>query len=100
RIFADLNLHFRPGERVGLVGHSGGGKSTLFALLQRFYDPQSGRILLDGQDIPRVTQASLRDAIGVVPQDISLFHRSVMENIRYGRAQTSDPTAPPKGLTA
>jgi ATP-binding cassette, subfamily B, bacterial len=90
QIFEDLNLSFVPGERVGLVGHSGGGKSTLFALLQRFYDAQDGRILIDGQDIARVTQESLREAIGVVPQDISLFHRSVMENIRYGRPDASD----------
>ena len=90
QIFEDFNLSFRPGERVGLVGHSGGGKSTLFALLQRFYDVQDGRILIDGQDIARVTQESLREAIGVVPQDISLFHRSVMENIRYGRPDATD----------
>jgi ATP-binding cassette subfamily B protein len=90
RIFQELNLSFRPGERVGLVGHSGGGKSTLFALLQRFYDVQNGRILIDGQDVARVTQESLREAIGVVPQDISMFHRSVMENIRYGRPEATD----------
>jgi ATP-binding cassette subfamily B protein len=90
QIFENLNLSFKPGERVGLVGHSGGGKSTLFALLQRFYDVQDGRILIDGQDVARVTQESLREAIGVVPQDISLFHRSVMENIRYGRPDASD----------
>ena len=90
RIFEELNLSFMPGERVGLVGPSGAGKSTVFALLQRFYDVQAGRILIDGQDVSRVTQASLRDAIGVVPQDISLFHRSVMENIRYGRPDASD----------
>ena len=90
QIFEDLNLSFTPGERVGLVGRSGGGKSTLFALLQRFYDVQDGRILMDGQDIARVTQDSLREAIGVVPQDISLFHRSVMENIRYGKPDASD----------
>jgi ATP-binding cassette subfamily B protein len=90
QIFEDLNLSFTPGERVGLVGRSGGGKSTLFALLQRFYDVQDGRILIDGQDIARVTQESLREAIGVVPQDISLFHRSVMENIRYGKPDASD----------
>jgi len=90
QIFEDFSLGFRPGERVGLVGHSGGGKSTLFALLQRFYDPQFGRILIDGQDIARVTQESLRESIGVVPQDISMFHRSVMENIRYGRPDASD----------
>jgi ATP-binding cassette subfamily B protein len=89
-IFEDFSLSFMPGERVGLVGHSGGGKSTLFALLQRFYDVQNGRILIDGQDIARVTQDSLREAIGVVPQDISLFHRSVMENIRYGRPDATD----------
>ena len=90
QIFEDLNLSFMPGERVGLVGPSGAGKSTVFALLQRFYDVQVGRVLIDGQDITRVTQESLRDAIGVVPQDISLFHRSVMENIRYGRPDASD----------
>ncbi len=89
QIFRDFTLSFRPGERVGLVGHSGGGKSTLFALLQRFYDVQAGHILIDGQDITRVTQESLREAIGVVPQDISMFHRSVMENIRYGRPDAS-----------
>jgi ATP-binding cassette, subfamily B, bacterial len=90
KIFEDFSLSFMPGERVGLVGPSGGGKSTLFALLQRFYDVQSGCILIDGQDIARVTQESLRESIGVVPQDISLFHRSVMENIRYGRPDASD----------
>ena len=90
KIFEDFNLSFKPGERVGLVGHSGGGKSTLFALLQRFYDLQDGRIIIDGQDIARVTQESLREAIGVVPQDISLFHRTVMENIRYGRPHATD----------
>jgi ATP-binding cassette subfamily B protein len=90
QILQGLSLSFRPGERVGLVGHSGGGKSTLFALLQRFYDVQSGRILIDGQNIARVTQESLREAIGVVPQDISMFHRSVMENIRYGRPEATD----------
>jgi ATP-binding cassette, subfamily B, bacterial len=90
QIFGNFSLSFRPGERVGLVGRSGGGKSTLFALLQRFYDVQSGRILIDGQDVALVTQDSLREAIGVVPQDISMFHRSVMENIRYGRPDATD----------
>ncbi|MGC1445553.1 MAG: ABC transporter ATP-binding protein, partial [Xanthobacteraceae bacterium] len=90
QILKDFNLSFMPGERVGLVGRSGGGKSTLFALLQRFYDVQSGRIFVDGQDISLVTQESLREAIGVVPQDISMFHRSVMENIRYGRPDATD----------
>ncbi|MBN8936772.1 MAG: ABC transporter ATP-binding protein [Rhizobiales bacterium] len=89
-IFDGLSLELEPGQRVGLVGQSGGGKSTLFALLQRQYDLQGGRILIDGQDISRVTQRSLREAIAVVPQDIMLFHRSVMENIRYGRPDASD----------
>jgi ATP-binding cassette subfamily B protein len=89
-IFADLAFHIGSGQRVGLVGASGGGKSTLFALVQRFYDIQSGRVLIDGQDITHVTQQSLREAIGVVPQDISLFHRSLIENIRYARPEASD----------
>jgi ATP-binding cassette subfamily B protein len=89
-VFKHLNLRLSPGERVGLVGHSGGGKSTLFALLQRFYDLQGGRVLIDGQDISRVTQESLRAAIAVVPQDVSMFQRSVMENIRYGRPEAGD----------
>ena len=93
RVFERLNLRLEPGQRVGLVGQSGGGKSTLFALLQRFYDLENGRILIDGQDIARVTQESLRDAIAVVPQDISLFHRSVIENIRYGRPDATDQEA-------
>jgi ATP-binding cassette subfamily B protein len=90
RVFERLNLKLEPGQRVGLVGQSGGGKSTLFSLLQRLYDLQDGRILIDGQDISKVTQESLREAIAVVPQDISLFHRSVVENIRYGRPDASD----------
>ena len=89
-IFEDLSLHIGTGQRVGLVGASGGGKSTLFALLQRFYDIQSGRILIDGQDVTQVTQQSLRESIAIVPQDISLFHRSLMENIRYARPEASD----------
>ncbi len=80
-----LDLHIAPGQRVGLVGPSGAGKSTVLALLQRFYDVQAGRVLIDGQDITRVTQQSLRDMVAVVPQDISMFHRSVLENIRYAR---------------
>jgi len=90
RVFTDFSLRIEPGQRVGLVGQSGCGKSTLFALLQRFYDVQGGRILLSGQDIARVTQESLRAAIAVVPQDVSLFHRAVMENVRYGRPDASD----------
>jgi ATP-binding cassette subfamily B multidrug efflux pump len=84
-----LNLTIRPGEKVGLVGRSGAGKSTLANLLLRFYDLQQGRILIDGQDIARTTQDSLRAAIGVVTQDTSLLHRSVIENIRYGNPDAS-----------
>ena len=84
-VLRDFTLDIRPGERVGLVGVSGAGKSTVLALLQRFYDVSSGRIRIDGQDIAEVTQESLRTAMAIVPQDISLFHRSVLENIRYAR---------------
>src|SRR3954463_7949791 len=90
QVFDRFSLRLQPGQRVGLVGQSGGGKSTLFVLLQRFYDVQNGSITVDGQDISRVTQQSLRQAISVVPQDISLFHRSIMENIRYGRPTATD----------
>jgi ATP-binding cassette subfamily B protein len=90
RVFSNFSLRIEPGQHVGLVGQSGCGKSTLFVLLQRFYDVQGGRIVLGGQDLARVTQESLRAAIAVVPQDISLFHRSIMENIRYGRPDASD----------
>jgi ATP-binding cassette subfamily B protein len=89
-VFDEFNLRIQPGQRVGLVGQSGGGKSTLFVLLQRFYDVGQGSITIDGQDIARVTQQSLREAISVVPQDISLFHRSILENIRYGRPNATD----------
>ena len=90
KVFDRFSLRLQPGQRVGLVGQSGGGKSTLFVLLQRFYDVQQGSISIDGQDVARVTQESLRHAISVVPQDISLFHRSILENIRYGRPTASD----------
>jgi ATP-binding cassette subfamily B protein len=90
QVFERFSLRIQPGQRVGLVGQSGGGKSTLFTLLQRFYDVQQGSITVDGQDVSRVTQQSLREAISVVPQDISLFHRSIMENIRYGRPNATD----------
>jgi ATP-binding cassette, subfamily B, bacterial len=89
-VFDRFSLRIQPGQRVGLVGQSGGGKSSLFVLLQRFYDVQHGSITIDGQDISRVTQQSLREAISVVPQDISLFHRSIKENIRYGRPNATD----------
>jgi ATP-binding cassette subfamily B protein len=90
KVFERFSLRLQPGQRVGLVGQSGGGKSTLFVLLQRFYDIEQGSITIDGQDISRVTQESLRHSISVVPQDISLFHRSILENIRYGRPNASD----------
>jgi ATP-binding cassette subfamily B protein len=90
KVFSAFNLRIEPGQRVGLVGRSGCGKSTLFALLQRFYDVQGGRILISSQNVAHVTQESLRSAIALVPQDISLFHRSILENIRYGRPDASD----------
>jgi ATP-binding cassette subfamily B multidrug efflux pump len=85
-----LNLHIRPGEKIGLVGRSGAGKSTIVNLLLRFYDVQQGRVLIDGQDIALATQDSLRAQIGMVTQDTSLLHRSVSDNIRYGRPGASD----------
>jgi ATP-binding cassette subfamily B protein len=90
KIFEDLNVVIEPGERVGLVGPSGGGKSTMIALLQRFYDVSHGRITIDGQDISRITQDSLREAIAVVPQDTALFNRTLLENIRYGSPDATD----------
>ena len=90
KVFDRFSLRLQAGQRVGLVGQSGGGKSSLFVLLQRFYDLQHGSITIDGQDISRVTQQSLREAIAVVPQDISLFQRSILENIRYGRPTATD----------
>src|SRR3982075_1491314 len=90
QVFDKFSLRIQPGQRVGLVGQSGGGKSSLFVLLQRFYDVQHGSITVDGQDISRVTQQSLRQAISAGPQGISLFHRSIMENIRYGRPKATD----------
>ncbi|MGY6631144.1 MAG: ABC transporter ATP-binding protein [Wenzhouxiangella sp.] len=85
-----LDLVIRPGEKIGLVGRSGAGKSTVVSLLLRFFDPQRGRVLIDGQDISQVSQNSLRACIGVVTQDTSLLHRSVRDNIRYGRPEASD----------
>jgi ATP-binding cassette, subfamily B, multidrug efflux pump len=84
-LIADLNLQIRPGQKVGLVGRSGAGKTTLTNLLLRFHDVEGGRITIDGQDIARVTQESLRGAISVVTQDTSLLHRSIRDNIAYGR---------------
>jgi ATP-binding cassette subfamily B protein len=90
KVFDKFSLRINAGQRVGLVGQSGGGKSSLFVLLQRFYDVDQGHIAIDGQNIAQVTQQSLRQAISVVPQDISLFQRSIMENIRYGRPTATD----------
>jgi len=89
-VLKDFTLTIRPGERIGLVGRSGAGKSTLVNLLLRFYDIDDGTILIDGQDISGVTQESLRAAIGLVTQDTSLLHRSIADNIRYGRPTASD----------
>jgi ATP-binding cassette subfamily B multidrug efflux pump len=89
-VVRELDLTIRPGERVGIVGRSGAGKSTLVNLLLRLHDTESGRILIDGQDIAHVTQESLRAAIGMVTQDTSLLHRSIAANIRYGRPGASD----------
>jgi ATP-binding cassette, subfamily B, multidrug efflux pump len=89
-VIGDLSLDIRPGEKVGLIGRSGAGKSTLVNLLLRFYDLPGGRILIDGQDIAEVTQESLRRNIGMVTQDTSLLHRSIRDNIRYGRPEASE----------
>ncbi|MCY4179090.1 MAG: ABC transporter ATP-binding protein, partial [Litoreibacter sp.] len=85
-----LSLTVEPGEKVGIVGRSGAGKSTLVKLLLRFYDAEGGKVLIDGQDVSKVTQDSLRHAIGMVSQDSTLLHRSVRENIRYGRPEASE----------
>ena len=85
-----FDLDVPAGQKVGLVGRSGAGKSTIIALLQRLYDPDTGAVLIDGQNIAQVTQESLRGSIAVVQQDISLFHRSLLENLRYGRPEASD----------
>jgi ATP-binding cassette subfamily B multidrug efflux pump len=82
-------LHIGSGEKVGIVGRSGAGKSTLVSLLLRFFDLDAGRILIDGQDISLVTQESLRAQIGMVTQDTSLLHRSVIDNIRYGNPEAT-----------
>jgi ATP-binding cassette subfamily B multidrug efflux pump len=90
KVVDGLDLHIRPGEKIGLVGRSGAGKSTVVNLLLRFYDVAGGRILIDGQDIAGVTQDSLRAQIGMVTQDTSLLHRSVRDNIVYGRPAASE----------
>jgi ATP-binding cassette subfamily B protein len=90
QVFDTFSVDIAPGQRVGLVGRSGGGKSTLVALMQRFYRVQAGRILIDGHDIARATEASLRNAIAIVPQDTALLNRTLLENIRYGRPDATD----------
>ena len=92
-VIENFSLRIAPGEKVGLVGRSGAGKSTLINILLRFYDLESGRILIDGQDIATVSQDSLRAGIGLVTQDTSLLHRSVMDNILYGKPEASEAAA-------
>ncbi len=89
-VLQDFNLRIAPGEKIGLIGRSGAGKSTVVNLLLRFFDLESGRILIDGQDISQATQESLRAQISVVTQDTSLLHRSIRENIRYGRPDATE----------
>lgn len=89
-IIGDLNLTIKPGEKIGLIGPSGAGKSTLVNLLLRLYDVQGGRILIDGQNIAEVAQESLRERIGMITQDTSLLHRSIRDNLLYGKPDATD----------
>jgi ATP-binding cassette subfamily B multidrug efflux pump len=89
-IIHGLNLDIKPGEKIGLIGPSGAGKSTLVNLLLRMYDVQGGRILIDGQDISHVSQESLREQIGMITQDTSLLHRSIRDNLKYGKPDATD----------
>lgn len=89
-LFNSFNLSIKPGEKIALVGHSGGGKTTVTRLLLRFMDIDGGQILIDGQDIARITQKDLRNHIAYVPQEPAMFHRSLMDNIRYGRLAATD----------
>ncbi|CAI8859919.1 ABC transporter ATP-binding protein [Pseudomonas sp. IT-P176] len=89
-IISDLNLVIQPGEKIGLIGPSGAGKSTLVNLLLRLYDVQAGQILIDGQNIAHVAQESLRERIGMITQDTSLLHRSIRDNLLYGKPDASD----------
>lgn len=89
-LFDNFNLTIRSGEKIGLVGHSGSGKSTLVRLLSRYYDINNGNISIDGQDIAKIRQESLRQQIALIPQEPGLFNRSIMENIRYGKPDASD----------
>jgi ATP-binding cassette subfamily B protein len=89
-LFTNKSIDIKPGQNIGLVGYSGSGKTTFVSLILRLFDIQSGQILIDGQNIADVTQTSLREAITLIPQDPSLFHRSLMENIRYGKPEATD----------
>ena len=89
-VFDKLNLTIKPGEKIGLIGYSGAGKSSLVNLLLKYFNPTEGQIIIDGQNINYVTQDSLREHIAVIPQDTILFHRSLLENIRYGRMSATD----------
>lgn len=89
-VFSGLNCTIEPGQKVGLVGFSGSGKSTMLNIVLRLFESQAGSIMIDGQDIQRVSQESLRANIAMIPQDPMLFHRTLMENIRYGRLDASD----------
>ncbi len=90
-LFNKFNLHIKPGEKIGLVGRSGSGKTTITRLLMRFMDVDAGEILIDGQNISKVRQADFREHIAYVPQESVLFHRSLADNIRYGKLTASDP---------
>ena len=89
-VLHDVDLHIRPGETVAVVGPSGGGKSTLCQLIPRFYDVTGGRVCLDGTDVRRLTQKSLRENIGIVQQDVFLFAGTIYDNIRYGRPDATE----------
>ena len=99
-VMENFNLTIAPGQRVGLVGYSGAGKTTVLALLQRFYDPDKGHVLIDGQDVKLMQQDSLHGALASVPQDIALFHRSVLENLRYGRPDATEEEVRTAAATA
>jgi ABC-type transport system involved in Fe-S cluster assembly fused permease/ATPase subunit len=90
QVLRDINFRASPGQTTALVGQTGGGKSTILKLMSRFYDPSAGSVKINGQDISRITLSSLRETLGVVPQDPSLFHDTVMNNIRYARLDASD----------
>ena len=89
-LFDQLNVRIQAGEKVGLVGYSGSGKTTFAHLILRLFDLESGRILIDGQDIGRVSQNSLRQSVSFIPQDPTLFHRSILENIRYAKPDATE----------